>query len=171
MRMISVKAIVLASFLLILAGCSGGERMPSIGSEPSFYHSLARGGAAVDERAAREMISLYRQNNGLLPVRLDPELQRAAQVQAESMAKAGVLDHEVRGSLGARLATAGIGAPHAVENVSAGYHTLAEAFSGWRQSALHNKNLLDPHAIRMGIATAYAPGSKYKVYWTLIMTD
>ena len=47
------------------------------------------------------------------------------------------------------------------------YHTLAEAFSGWRESAPHNRVMLDAKATRIGIATAYAPKSKYKVYWAL----
>jgi uncharacterized protein YkwD len=29
--------------------------------------------------------------------------------------------------------------------------------------------MLAPDAQRMGIATAYAPGSKYKVYWALLL--
>ena len=53
-------------------------------------------------------------------------------------------------------------------NLSAGYHTLAEAFSGWRESAPHDATMLAPRATKMGIATAYAPGSKYKVYWALL---
>ena len=57
----------------------------------------------------------------------------------------------------------------AVENVSAGYHTLAEAFSGWRDSPPHNANMLAKGMKRMGIASAYAPGAKYKVFWTLIL--
>jgi uncharacterized protein YkwD len=44
---------------------------------------------------------------------------------------------------------------------------LAEAFSGWRESPQHNRVLLDSRATRIGIATAYAPNSKYKVYWAL----
>ena len=59
----------------------------------------------------------------------------------------------------------------AVENVSAGYHTLAEAFSGWRDSPPHNRNMLEPKMRRMGIAAAYAPDTKYKVFWALVMTD
>jgi uncharacterized protein YkwD len=31
--------------------------------------------------------------------------------------------------------------------------------------------MLNPNMKRMGIATAYAPGAKYKVYWALIVTD
>ena len=57
----------------------------------------------------------------------------------------------------------------AVENIGAGYHTLAEAFSGWRDSPPHNANMLKGGVTHMGIATAYAPNSKYKVFWTLIL--
>ena len=57
----------------------------------------------------------------------------------------------------------------AVENISAGYHTLAEAFSGWRDSPPHKANMLNRSVTRMGIAAVYAPNSKYKVFWTLIM--
>ena len=117
------------------------------------------------------MISQYRANHGLGPVTIDPVLENAAQTQSRAMAAANKLDHEVRGSLDSRLKAAGSPAGLAVENVSAGYHTLAEAFSGWRDSPPHNKNMLEKGVRRMGIATAYAPGTRYKVFWTLVMTD
>ena len=56
-----------------------------------------------------------------------------------------------------------------MENASAGYRTLAEAFSGWRDSPKHNAVMLDGRATRMGIATAYSPGSKYRVFWSLVL--
>jgi uncharacterized protein YkwD len=56
-----------------------------------------------------------------------------------------------------------------VENVSAGYHTLAEAFSGWRDSPPHRANMLKDGVTRIGIAAVYTPNSKYKVYWALIL--
>ena len=59
--------------------------------------------------------------------------------------------------------------PKATENVSAGYHTLAEAFSGWRESPPHRATMLNKDATRMGIAAIYSPKSKYKVFWTLIL--
>lgn len=170
MSKVCVKIALLAAFMAALAACNEGERVV-FAPEPSFYRSLAAANVLVDERAAREMISLYRRNNGLSALTVDPKLQEAAQAQANAMAMTGLLTHEARGSLGARLAAIGLSQASAVENVSAGYHTLAEAFSGWRQSAPHNKNMLEPRATRMGIATAYAPGSKYKVYWALILTD
>jgi uncharacterized protein YkwD len=55
------------------------------------------------------------------------------------------------------------------ENIGAGYHTLAEAFSGWRDSPPHNANMLLKGATQMGMAAVYQPGSKYKVFWALIM--
>ena len=59
----------------------------------------------------------------------------------------------------------------AAENISAGYHTLAEAFSGWRDSPPHRANMLLKGATRMGIAAVYTPSSKYKVYWALILAE
>jgi uncharacterized protein YkwD len=172
MRVASVKFLCLLTFSLAVASCNEAARKPvATESEPSFYRSLAARDAGIDENAAREMISLYRQNNGLPPVMVDPKLQRAAQSQASAMAKANSLDRNVRGSLQTRLASVGLRSQNAVENVSAGYHTLAEAFSGWRQSPAHNRNLLERRAARMGIATAYAPGTKYKVFWALILAD
>jgi uncharacterized protein YkwD len=154
---------------LAVAGCA--ETSKQLPSEPTFYKDLASYDARVDAGAAREMISLYRSNHGLAPVAVDPGLEAAAQTQVTAMARADKLSHEVRGNLAARLDGAGFTKNAAVENVSAGYHTLAEAFSGWRQSKPHNENMLNPRMRRMGIATAYAPGSKYKVYWALVMTD
>jgi len=59
----------------------------------------------------------------------------------------------------------------AVENVSAGYHTLAEAFSGWRDSPPHKANMLKGGVTKLGIAASYAPNTKYKVFWTLILAS
>ena len=159
----------LASLGLALSGCTDAPAIPS--GEPSFYRTLTATEAKVDPAAARDMISIYRRNNGLATVSIDPELQREAAAQALAMAKADSMSHTVRGPLMTRLDGAHYQHAAAVENISAGYHTLAEAFSGWRQSPPHNANMLNPRMRRMGIATAYAPGSKFKVFWALVMSD
>lgn len=161
---------VAAAAGLSLGGCATEPpaRLPE--GQPAFYRSLASPGAKVDVGAARDMISLYRANNKLGPLTLDPQLQQAAQAQADAMAKAGQVTHGP-GPLQTRLARHGVQPGRAAENVSAGYYTMAEAFSGWRDSRPHNANMLNPGVKRMGIATAYAPGTKYKVYWALIVTD
>jgi uncharacterized protein YkwD len=137
--------------------------------QPSFYRSLAAHGAELDASAAQSMISGYRQNNGLDALTVDPELMRLADAQARAMAKRDKLDHNITGAFKERLRKSGFDARIGAENISAGYHTLAEAFSGWRDSPPHRANMLLKGATRMGIAAVYTPSSKYKVYWTLIV--
>jgi uncharacterized protein YkwD len=134
-----------------------------------MYASMASAGATLDSQAAASMLSLYRQNNGLGVVVVDPELMRLAESQSQAMASQNKLDHDVKGPLAKRLNASGYPATVAVENVSAGYHTLAEAFSGWRDSPPHRANMLKNGVTKLGIAASYAPNTKYKVFWTLIL--
>jgi uncharacterized protein YkwD len=164
---VRVLRVAVAAALTALAACAG-DRDPPAG-QPSFYRNLAQPGAELDAAAAQSMISGYRANNGLPPVALDPQLMKLAQEQARAMAGRDRLDHAVVRPFRARLVAAGYDAKAAAENISAGYHTLAEAFSGWRESPQHRANMLLAGATRMGIAAVYAPGSKYKVYWTLVV--
>ncbi len=149
-----------------LAGCTSGTEVPT---QPSFYRSMAAADAQLDAAAAASMISGYRGNNGLGAVTLDATLMRLAQEQSQAMAKRNMFDHAAAGVLSKRLARAGLDPTMAVENIGAGYHTLAEAFSGWRDSPPHRANMLKREATRMGIAAVYSPDSKYKVFWTLVM--
>ncbi len=162
---------LLAALGVSLGGCAAPAPAPANAGTPSFYLPLDSGAAAIDPLAARDMISIYRRNNGLPALTLDPALQDEARAAVLAMAQANAVSATRLGPLSKRLQAAH--APHTtgVENVSAGYHTLAEAFSGWRESKPHNANMLAPTARHMGIATAYAPGSKYKVFWALVLTD
>jgi uncharacterized protein YkwD len=154
--------------LLLLAGCSADVKIPE---QPSMYLDMAQPGATLDPVAAAIMISQYRQNNGLGAVVVDPELSKLAEQQSQAMAARNKMDHNVKGPLEKRLGTSGYPAKLAVENVSAGYHTLAEAFSGWRDSPPHKANMLKNGVTKLGIAAAYAPNTKYKVFWTLILAS
>jgi len=157
-----VVRIAAALALLGFSGCASEAPPPSAG-QPSFYRNLAEGGQ-LDPAAAQSMISGYRANNGLGTVTLDPELMRLAEEHSRNMAARDKVDHNV----GKRI-RGGKASPKAAENVSAGYHTLAEAFSGWRESPPHRATMLNKDATRMGIAAVYSPKSKYKVFWTLIL--
>ena len=153
--------------LALLGGCGGGGGDPP--GQPAFYVSMAQPGAQLDSNVAASMISGYRQNNGLSAVSVDPQLSRIAREQAEAMARRNKLDHDVIGGLGKRIKSSGFDAVVAVENIGAGYHTLAEAFSGWRDSPSHRSNMLKGGVTKIGIAAVYAPGTKYKVFWALIL--
>jgi uncharacterized protein YkwD len=154
--------------LAMLAACAS-DRDPQPTDDPTFYRSMAYTGAVVDSATAAKMISGYRANNGLSAVAVDPDLMKLAEAQARAMANRDKLDHNVIRTFPDRLRTSGYDAQIAVENIGAGYHTLAEAFSGWRGSPPHRANMLRNGVTRMGIAAAYAPQSKYKVFWALIL--
>ena len=166
-----MKPIRLALMILAFAWLAGCADTAAPKAQPSFYRNLTQPGAELDAAAAASMISGYRANNGLPAVALDPELMRLAQAQAEAMAKRDKLDHGAGKPFVQRLKASGDDARTAAENISAGYHTLAEAFSGWRDSNPHRANMLLAGATRMGIAAVYTPASKYKVYWSLILAE
>ena len=162
-----MRAICAIFALLMLAGCMSDSQP----EQPSMYLSMANGGATLDPQAAASMISQYRQNNGLGKVVVDPDLMMLADAQSTAMAGRNKLDHDVKGPLTKRLNASGYAATLAVENVSAGYHTMAEAFSGWRDSPPHKANMLKNGVTNLGIAATYAPNTKYKVFWTLILAS
>ena len=66
-----------------------------------MYLSMADAGARLDPQAAASMISLYRQNNGLGAVVVDPELMKLAEAQSQTMASRNKLDHDVKAPAGA----------------------------------------------------------------------
>jgi uncharacterized protein YkwD len=160
------SAAALTMVLAALGGCDTATKAPpSAAPVLGMYRNLAEAGARIDAETAAEMIGSYRRNHGLKPLALDPALMRVATAEADAMA-AAAKPASADGAK-AKAARAGYRAPAA--NVSAGYQTFAEAFSGWRESAAHDRVMLDAGADRMGIATAYAPGTKYRVFWTLVV--
>jgi uncharacterized protein YkwD len=150
---------------IALAGCAA----PAPEQQPTFYQDLANADVTLDAAAAASMISGYRSNNNLGPVTVDPELMRLAGEQARAMAAHDAMAHDIGRPFQERIRNSPFRGSVAVENISAGYHTLAEAFSGWRDSPPHRANMLNRSVTRMGIAAVYAPKSKYKVFWALIL--
>ncbi|GJD50461.1 hypothetical protein OPKNFCMD_3203 [Methylobacterium crusticola] len=158
----AARALMLAGSLA-LAGCSGTALLPT----PDFPATPV----ILDESAAAAAISRYRAGHGLGPVVVDSSLIRAASLQAASNARAGYLSHEVGGAFDARLRRAGFGGRYAAENLSAGSATFEEVLRRWQASAEHNRNMLMPQVRRIGIARVDAPGTRYKRFWALILSD
>jgi uncharacterized protein YkwD len=160
--------LVAAAALLLLAGCAEEPRLPTV---PTFYQHLDSSTARLDAPTAAGMISSYRAQQGLPPVRLDPVLEEVATEQARAMAARDNVRVSLQNDrdLQERLEKAGYRTTVAVESVSAGYRTVAEMFSGLRESKPQNEKLLTPGATRIGIAIAYAPASKYRVFWSVVL--
>ncbi len=160
----------IASTLILLAACGGV--VEQVEKSPAFYENLAQPNSEVNVAAAASLFSDYRRSKGLPAVEPDDKLIAAARDQVRRMVAADKVTHDPGGrGFVQRLKASGFNAARSAENISAGYHTLAEAFSGWRDSPSHNKNMLLPGATRFGIASAYTPKSKYRVFWALILAE
>ena len=165
MRRLLNGALALAA-VTTLAGCLASED-----KSPDFVETHPSVVVRLDPAEVQRRISAYREAHGLPPVAIDPGLMVLAQSQANAMATANHLSHEIAGSLDHRLNDAHHPKGYAVENVSAGYPDADAALGGWELSPAHNFNLLDKKMRRMGIAAADAPGTRFKTYWALMMTD
>jgi uncharacterized protein YkwD len=124
---------------------------------------------SVDAQAAARLISQYRVDRGLKPLKLDPTLMKLAAEHAQRMASIDRMSHSLpgEGSFAQRIAHGGFEASMAAENVAAGQKTLAQVFEAWRKSPGHNANMLLPNVSLMGIAVAVQPGGRYHTYWAL----
>jgi hypothetical protein len=127
------------------------------------------GVACADDLAAvaQAAISRYRAEHGLPPVTVDPKLMALAAEQARAMAKADSLEHDVDRPFQVRVAS--YDPDIAVENIAGGTRTFESTLDIWKHSPGHDANLRRDGVTRFGIASAPAPQSKYKVYWSLIM--
>jgi hypothetical protein len=116
---------------------------------------------------AQAAISQYRAEHGLPAVTPDAKLMKLAAEQANAMARAGVLDHDVARPFQVRIVS--YGPEVAVENIAAGTKTFSATLDIWQHSPGHDANLRNAGVTRFGIASAAAPGSRYKIFWALIM--
>ncbi|MCY6382895.1 CAP domain-containing protein [Hoeflea prorocentri] len=151
----------LGAMLTALAGCI------SIGKPDADVSDVA-----VNRSAALSKINAYRAANGLPRLTLDARLDALSQDMARIIAANDSMNtrlHSARG-LSGRLDRGGYPSYAGAENLGAGYRTFDEALAGWKGSADHDKNLLNKHVTRMGIARAQRPDGRYRNFWVLILS-
>lgn len=94
----------------------------------------------------------------LTPLRRSAELSRAAELQAEQMAAAEKLAHEVPGAryptLASRLKLVGYAYRSSGENVAEGYTSGAALMAGWMTSPAHRANILSVKYTETGVGMA-----------------
>ncbi|MDE3176882.1 MAG: CAP domain-containing protein [Pseudomonadota bacterium] len=125
----------------------------------------------LDPAEALGWLNAYRAQSGLAPVRLDAELTALAQAQADAMASADKISHDVQGAFAARLAASGVRAGEAGENVCAGYFSTVQAMQAWRRSPEHDVNLRLRSATRFGVALAKNPRSGWGAFWAMAIAS
>jgi uncharacterized protein YkwD len=124
----------------------------------------------VDAGRAASLISAYRAENGLGPVRVNSQLVAAASKHSRAMGTRDKIDHRIGGSLAKRVTAAGYRWGAVAENLAAGYSSVDDAMAGWKRSSGHRRNLLNPYATEIGIAAvATSSDARYPNYWTLIL--
>ncbi len=121
---------------------------------------------ARTEIAIIEMTNAFRHEQKLGNVKRNKELDLAARLFAEYLAKTGKFAHEADGRQPAdRAKAAGYKYCMIAENLashldSRGFKTAGlagAAVEGWKNSPGHRKNMLQPHVTEIGVGVAKAP--------------
>jgi uncharacterized protein YkwD len=121
-----------------------------------------------EEQAFLNVINQYRTTNGLTPLTVSVNLNRAAAWMAEDLATKNYFSHTDSSGRDSQTRIADCGGTSAAgENLAAGTRidTAQAAFSLWRSSYGHNQNMLYTTYTQIGIARVYNPNSRYKWYW------
>ena len=154
---------MLAALLsLSVSGCAHAPNPQAVQAQ-DFYESMSQNGAVLDPRPARDMISILRHNAGVGALTIDPALQSAALAQAQKMAQIGhISTHSPPLPMHRDVL---------FSDNSAGFDNLAEAFAAWRQANSTRNHMLNAKVTRIGVAAVYAPQSRYKVFWSLLLSN
>lgn len=108
------------------------------------------GGNGAFETQEVNLISQYRQQNGLGALTIDPNFSAIALGHSQDMANRHNMDHN---GFDQRFAQAQqYGATRCVENVAWNYNDPQSLFSAWQNSPEHNANMLDNAIRRAGVA-------------------
>ena len=117
--------------------------------------------AAVTLRVAAEVVDLTnveRAHNGRPPLRANPRLMRAAQMQAEQMVRAGHLAHVLPNAAYPRaqdrLAAADYRWQAFGENVAVGQSSAEQVLDAWMHSSSHRTKILNPDFTDLGAGYA-----------------
>jgi uncharacterized protein YkwD len=115
-----------------------------------------------------ELTNTEREQAGLGPLALSPELTGAAQDYSQVLASGGCFAHSCgpRPKFRDRVEQAGyLGWTAIGENIAAGYATPEAVVAGWMSSAGHRANILSPHFSEIGIGVVHGGGG-FGIYWT-----
>jgi uncharacterized protein YkwD len=122
-----------------------------------------------EEQAFLAMVNSYRTENGAGALTVDASLQEAAEWMSADLGQNGYLSHTDSLGRDPWTRSCDFGYCHdtaQAENIAAGTNTASQAFDLWKNSGMHNENLLDPAFKVIGIGRVQTPGSPHEYYWT-----
>lgn len=134
----------------------------------------ALGSPWQSSQMAEQVLALtnaYRQQSGLPPLRLNANLNVAAQSHAEDMAFNDFFGHVSSNGMTVfdRIRQTGYDYALAAENIAVGYATPNATVQGWINSPGHRANLLYPDLQEVGIGFYFLPSdsgnANYRYYW------
>lgn len=122
----------------------------------------------AEERAVLRLINAYRASHGLHPLVPLAVLNAVAHDHSLDMATRGYFAHATPDGRSPfdRMRDAGYDADSMGENLAAGNEHASETFEQWRRSPSHNRAMLDPEYVAIGIGRVRVRGSRYEYYWT-----
>lgn len=115
----------------------------------------------------------FRSRNGLSSLRLNSQLNAAAQGHSQNMASQDFFNHQGKdgSTFDQRIRTVGYRFSTAAENIAAGYTTPSTVVDGWINSPGHRANMLNPNVQEIGVGHVFLgtdPGvEQWQHYWTL----
>ena len=128
----------------------------------------------AEEQQLLDLVNAYRVDNGRNPLTMDTAVTRAATWFSRDMATANYfpLDHVDRNGrdIPTRLTWCGVAYNAWRENIYAGSPDAEAVFDAWRNSPVHNTNMLATDITLAGVARSFNAGTQYGWYWVMDYT-
>ncbi len=140
----------LIMLVLLVSSCASGALSPGLTAR------MDQSGANLDRVEAINLINQYRATRGASPLTIDPTLNATAQGLAANYAASSNRPAKPNETI-------------LQMQLSAGYSTFADTFSGWRGRTSDAAAIADTSATRVGIGVAYSPNSTFGVHWVLLL--
>ena len=111
-----------------------------------------------------DALNAFRASQGKPPVTRNAQLNEAARIHAEDMARRGYFNHTSPegGTMSQRIASTGYQACLAAENIAQGYADAGAVLQGWANSRGHRRNMLSN-------ATAYGLAEGPDRMWVMVL--
>lgn len=157
----SIARLLAVSAALLLAACAAStgieETAPASGMP-----------AARVEAEMLRLINHQRARQSLQPLARQPKLSVAALAHARVMGRTGCVDFECAGtSVDRRIAGNGYQYGQSRSYIGAGYGNSGAALAAMMRETRGRELVLSPAFRHVGIGYAFAPGTRYRNYWTI----